>query len=122
MGRRGYEFQAFGTGDGFGAAVRFEVSDDDVDSLGVERLGFFEHAVGLADSGGVAQVDLEMAGALHGSSGAGAFNAETQRARRKRRSVGATARIGRLKPAPAQESWGLRVGEEADVEVFGGVD
>jgi hypothetical protein len=40
-------------------------------------LGFFEHAVGLADSGGIAEVDLEMAGALHVGSGAGGFNAET---------------------------------------------
>ena len=66
-----YEFQALGLGDGFGAAVGFEVADDDVHSLGAEGLGFFQHAVGLADSGGIAQVDLEMAGALHGSSGEG---------------------------------------------------
>ena len=62
----------------------FEVADDDVDALGAKCLRLVEHAVGLADAGGVAQVDLE--------TGRGAFMSVP------------------------------RVGEEADVEIFGRVD
>jgi len=36
----------------FCAAVRLEVSDDDVDSLEFELLGFVHHLPGLADAGG----------------------------------------------------------------------
>ena len=52
-------FQAFGFGDGFRAGVRLEVRDDDVDALAAHFLGLFEHAIGLADAGGITEVDLE---------------------------------------------------------------
>src|ERR1017187_8213261 len=55
-------FQALGLGDGVAAAVRLEVGDDDVRSPGAERLRLVEHTVGLADPGGVAEVDLSSLG------------------------------------------------------------
>src|ERR1035441_9199583 len=48
-------------------------------------LGLVEHAVGFADARGISQVNLEVAGALHGefrSKRSGGFNAETQRTQR----------------------------------------
>jgi hypothetical protein len=66
--------------------VGLEVADDDVDTLGAESLGLFEHAVGLADAGGISQVNLKMAGTLHGETcwvRSMLFNAETQRAQRE---------------------------------------
>ena len=58
------DFEAFGLGDGVLAAVRLEVADDDVHALAAQLLGLLQHAVGLADPGGVAQVDLEPAFAV----------------------------------------------------------
>src|ERR1019366_2419852 len=74
--------QALCLGNGLAAPVRFEVADGDVDTLGAEGLGLVEHAVGFADPRGIAEVDLEVAGTLHGetrSKRRGGFNAETQR-------------------------------------------
>ena len=81
------ELQALGHGDGLLAAVRLEVADDDVDALPLQFLRLVQHAVGLADAGGVAQVDLEFAAraALIGASGA---ETGARRNLRRRRSAG----------------------------------
>lgn len=57
------EFEAFGFGDGIFAAMRFEVADNDVVTLLAEAVALFEHLIGFADAGGVAEKDLEFAAA-----------------------------------------------------------
>jgi hypothetical protein len=53
-GFAGDDFQPFEPGDGFFAAVGFEIADHHVDAAAVELLGILEHLVGLANTGGVA--------------------------------------------------------------------
>ena len=60
----GDQFEAFDLSDGIGAAVGFEVADDDVVAGAAQRLGLDEHPVSLADAGGVSEKDLQPAGAL----------------------------------------------------------
>ncbi len=55
------EFEAGGLRDGFGAPVRLEVADDDVDAFELKFLRLGQHLVGLADAGGVAEENLEFA-------------------------------------------------------------
>ena len=62
-----------------------KVADGEVDALSAEGLGLVEHAVGFADPRGITEIDLEVAGALHGETRtkrSGGFNAETQRPQR----------------------------------------
>ena len=51
---------------GLGAPVRLDAADDDVDALGALLAGRLEHGVGLADAGGGAEEDLELAACLAG--------------------------------------------------------
>ncbi len=41
------------------AAVRLEITDHDVDALALELLRLFQHLIGFADAGGVAQEDFQ---------------------------------------------------------------
>lgn len=50
-----------GLGGSFGAVVRFEVADDDVDAGLQCLLGIGKHCVGFADSGGHAEIDFKLA-------------------------------------------------------------
>ncbi len=44
---------------GVGAAVRLDEADHDIDALPTEGMGVFDHRIGLADTGGSADVDAE---------------------------------------------------------------
>ena len=57
----GNDFQAFQQGFGFLASVRFHPADDDVHARFFEAMGFFEHGVGFAHAGGMAEIDFELA-------------------------------------------------------------
>ena len=46
---------------GFGAAVRLDDADHDVDILPLEPMGFLQHFVGLADAGREAEIDFQPA-------------------------------------------------------------
>ena len=57
----GDDFEAVDQFGGLSAAVGFDEADDDVDFLSLEALGLLEHAISFADTGTVAQVDLQAA-------------------------------------------------------------
>src|SRR6185295_7209719 len=58
-GERGHLLQAFHEPLGLDAAVRLDVSDDEVGTVGTGGTGGFEHRVGLADAGGGAKEDSQ---------------------------------------------------------------
>ena len=58
------DFEAFEQGRSFAAAVRFDDADDHVDATALELACAVQHRVGLADAGGGAEEDRELAGAL----------------------------------------------------------
>ena len=49
--------------------MRFDVANDNIHSAGTFALGGFEHGVGLAHAGGVAEEDLQLAAARFGFCG-----------------------------------------------------
>ena len=53
--------QSFAQRDRFLPAVRLEVADDDVDATALQLVGLRQHLVGLADTRGVAEEDLQPA-------------------------------------------------------------
>src|ERR1039457_6636486 len=56
--------QAVGSRDGVLSPMRLKVTDDNIAPLPLHLLSLFQHLVGLADAGGVAEVDLESSGRL----------------------------------------------------------
>ena len=50
--------------DGVLAAVRLEIADHHVVPLALQLLRFFQHLIGLADAGGIAQKDLEFSASV----------------------------------------------------------
>ena len=64
-----YVFQSLGKLVRLAAPVRFEPSDDDVDSALPELLRFLEHGEGLSDPGGHAEEDLQYWMGRHWTSG-----------------------------------------------------
>jgi hypothetical protein len=46
-------------GDGVSAPMRLDKSKHNITSFFAQPVGFIEHAIGLAHSGGAAQIDLE---------------------------------------------------------------
>ena len=60
---RGKDLQAAQKGLGLAPAVGFDDADEHVDALGFARLGGLEHGIGLADAGGGAEEDLQLAAA-----------------------------------------------------------
>src|ERR1019366_1165691 len=56
-----YHFQVVNQRGRIGATMGFDESDDDVDATLFERVGFFEHAIGLADASRETDVELEAA-------------------------------------------------------------
>ena len=62
--RGGRTFESLEERLGLGAPVGFDDPDDDVLPFGLARLGRHEHGVGLADAGGHAEEDLQLAASL----------------------------------------------------------
>ena len=54
------DFESFEQGFGVGPAVRFDVADDNVDPFGLVAAGSFQHGIGLADAGSVAEENLQL--------------------------------------------------------------
>jgi len=59
-----YDLQALSFGDGILPAVRFKVADDHIPAAALQLLGLFQHLVGLADTGGITQIDFKLPGWL----------------------------------------------------------
>jgi hypothetical protein len=57
----GGDFEAIDERGGFGSAVGFDESDDDIDLLAFEPMGLEEHAIGFSDARAVSEIDLEPA-------------------------------------------------------------
>ena len=59
--KRRQNFQSFKEGLRFGPSVQLDVSDNDIDPFRVLALSGFEHGVGFAYTGGVAEEYLQLA-------------------------------------------------------------
>src|SRR3954463_9962376 len=55
-----HHLQTLRLGDRVLAPVWLEIPDDHIDTLGLEYLRFLKHLVGLADTGCVSEIDLEL--------------------------------------------------------------
>jgi hypothetical protein len=44
---------------GLRAAVRFDIANDNVDALALEKVGFFEHLISLSDAGSSSQIHAQ---------------------------------------------------------------
>ena len=60
----GQDFEPFDERARFGATMRLDEPDDDIDAFVLQAPGVLQHGVGLADAGRGAEEDLQPAGAL----------------------------------------------------------